>query len=81
MITLNKCSIVPYYFNSIKVQLKHKTKNFFASRGIFQFHKGTIKTHQRILIIKLHAHFNSIKVQLKQGTDPSLSVFTKISIP
>ena len=33
---------------------------------LFQFHKGTIKTINRLANIDLHLHFNSIKVQLKR---------------
>ena len=33
-----------YYFNSIKVRLKHLQTVKYGTGIIFQFHKGTIKT-------------------------------------
>ena len=32
-------------FNSIKVQLKRSPLGAYAGKGVFQFHKGTIKTY------------------------------------
>ena len=40
----------------------------------FQFHKGTIRTVQRVWIIVLFRHFNSIKVRLEQEIAGSMSV-------
>ena len=57
------------YFNSIKVQLEQKgipRRSLFLP---FQFHKGTIRTFARFLVMKAEQHFNSIKVQL----EPSMS--------
>ena len=54
------------YFNSIKVQLKQSLSKCAVSVGIFQFHKGTIKTIMYIFAVFLRPYFNSIKVQLKR---------------
>ena len=35
------------YFNSIKVQLKHRGHSRCSLRPEFQFHKGTIKAYKR----------------------------------
>ena len=37
-------SMLLYYFNSIKVRLKHLQTVKYGTGIIFQFHKGTIKT-------------------------------------
>ena len=55
------------YFNSIKVQLKHKTRVSTLTDKLFQFHKGTIKTLSFLNLLFYLLHFNSIKVQLKRA--------------
>ena len=57
--------VVVYYFNSIKVRLKHKPKYQHRTKIVFQFHKGTIKTVVTLTLICLQLNFNSIKVRLK----------------
>ena len=54
------------HFNSIKVRLKHQSKQMRQSGSTFQFHKGTIKTIRILLLKFLLIYFNSIKVRLKQ---------------
>ena len=49
--------------------------------GLFQFHKGTIKTVERYRPSYEHLHFNSIKVQLKQQIDHKIDKQIAISIP
>ena len=56
------------HFNSIKVRLEHKMReysNFYAA--LFQFHKGTIRTNNLLKSKKLHVNFNSIKVRLEHN--------------
>ena len=53
------------YFNSIKVQLERKKDYQTAVRRIFQFHKGTIRTHFFNKNECIYDNFNSIKVQLE----------------
>ena len=53
-------------FNSIKVRLERdwlqdEEENLF----VFQFHKGTIRTHEREAKYQQFANFNSIKVRLE----------------
>ena len=70
------------YFNSIKVQLKHKTRVSTLTDKLFQFHKGTIKTLSFLNLLFYLLHFNSIKVQLKRGLARGLCRRQKdISIP
>ena len=54
------------YFNSIKVRLKLIKVLIYALGLIFQFHKGTIKTNARLVILLYKRYFNSIKVRLKR---------------
>ena len=68
-------------FNSIKVQLRHYMGFLNTMSNIFQFHKGTIKTCLIFVVMLLLMNFNSIKVQLRQGSDCTLSMLDKISIP
>ncbi len=52
-------------FNSIKVQLIQRTINLFCYEAIkFQFHKGSINTHDISSCKGMLSSFNSIKVQL-----------------
>ena len=53
------------YFNSIKVRLKLANSLYKNAYNVFQFHKGTIKTHRREAKYQKFANFNSIKVRLK----------------
>ena len=55
-------------FNSIKVRLEPCTAVRLSSpRTKFQFHKGTIRTLSRFLLLISHiTNFNSIKVRLEQ---------------
>ena len=54
-------------FNSIKVRLERIVGFLVPSLfGIFQFHKGTIRTIYPILDYPNIAYFNSIKVRLEQ---------------
>ena len=56
------------YFNSIKVQLELLVALVFLLALAFQFHKGTIRTSDRLSrSVITCAHFNSIKVQLEQN--------------
>ena len=53
-------------FNSIKVQLKLLIHSFRIELLIFQLHKGTIKTLDKIAkLLDVDVNFNYIKVQLK----------------
>ena len=52
-------------FNSIKVRLKLPAILPASSPLPFQFHKGTIKTHNALWVHRYKHHFNSIKVRLK----------------
>ena len=38
---------------------------FEVLRDKFQFHKGTIRTHERLEYFRHYKYFNSIKVQLE----------------
>ena len=64
-------------FNSIKVQLKQNTGALIQGGfNLFQFHKGTIKTHFPTALLLPSHYFNSIKVQLKlPGKNNMRSVF------
>ena len=53
-------------FNSIKVRLKLTCVGNNDLMDVFQFHKGTIKTHVATLYGIMATYFNSIKVGLKQ---------------
>ena len=69
-------------FNSIKVRLKHKEELQVLINVLFQFHKGTIKTHMFCVIFsKPMSHFNSIKVRLKLETLNKVLYGGRISIP
>ena len=63
---------VMLYFNSIKVQLRLVTMDDPSNKGLFQFHKGTIKTKLSVGIKQLVRYFNSIKVQLTNLTRSKL---------
>ncbi len=52
-------------FNSIKVRLKLEHFSNGYRLGLFQFHKGTIKTLLALFAILAIPYFNSIKVRLK----------------
>ena len=56
-------------FNSIKVRLKRGTAEYYDFDNGFQFHKGTIKTHNKVVQTQTHVHFNSIKVRLKHSNN------------
>ena len=47
----------------------------------FQFHKGTIRTHQHEKLQTHHYNFNSIKVQLELCVRYQLLNVSDISIP
>ena len=59
-----KCGVC--YFNSIKVRLELdlSMRKLFTAK-VFQFHKGTIRTHLRNQAIAWICNFNSIKVRLE----------------
>ena len=65
------CAVVPTYFNSIKVRLKRAKELAYIKKHTFQFHKGTIKTRQRVAVQSSQGNFNSIKVRLKPRFLPS----------
>ena len=52
-------------FNSITVQLRQTKGKSMASKNVFQFHNGTIKTLSSTLATCMKARFNSITVQLR----------------
>ncbi len=54
-------------FNSIKVQLEHDSVFRQVFQPLFQFHKGTIRTYERLCVEHLMSYFNSIKVQLEHS--------------
>ena len=58
--------LMTQYFNSIKVRLKLYDVVEHHEVVKFQFHKGTIKTPELPLMLKVLHNFNSIKVRLKQ---------------
>ena len=68
-------------FNSIKVRLKHDQPLSAYDSVLFQFHKGTIKTHLPHKSIVLFRHFNSIKVRLKHCSGLPTGRAVLISIP
>ena len=74
-VTKNKTFVHPN-FNSIKVQLRQERHNIHATSGIFQFHKGTIKTTYRKIYRMRFTYFNSIKVQLRRDDEYYQQSFT-----
>ena len=52
-------------FNSIKVRLERSGSGHSDASVPFQFHKGTIRTHELLNKELFHRHFNSIKVRLE----------------
>ena len=54
-------------FNSIKVRLERTCKCGWYVSNQFQFHKGTIRTHQVYRNSDAKRHFNSIKVRLERN--------------
>ena len=54
-----------YNFNSIKVRLEPRSSSYSAGAGRFQFHKGAIRTAERVAGYKSKGNFNSIKVRLE----------------
>ena len=69
------------HFNSIKVRLKHALPTSEPKVSIFQFHKGTIKTHMGITCNPDNLYFNSIKVRLKHIVTLTTEEEERISIP
>ena len=58
-------NIIVSNFNSIKVRLEHLLRSLSNTSFLFQFHKGTIRTHEREAKYNKFANFNSIKVRLE----------------
>ena len=55
------------YFNSIKVRLElDSPRKILLNVFGFQFHKGTIRTHNHSECYMLDTYFNSIKVRLER---------------
>ena len=73
--------ISPTYFNSIKVRLEQKRINCYFPQGLFQFHKGTIRTHTQTNSGEHIQYFNSIKVRLERPSVAPDSAQLLISIP
>ena len=53
------------HFNSIKVRLEQQGGIGILLQGIFQFHKGAIRTERQYMKQRLVYNFNSIKVRLE----------------
>ena len=57
-----------HHFNSIKVQLKHSEFGENMRQFLFQFHKGTIKTHKAKVLT-----CNVVQFQFHKGTIRTIS--------
>ena len=68
-------------FNSIKVQLEPYAEQIRNRFGLFQFHKGTIRTMAEFTEYISKAYFNSIKVQLERYSFLLRPCHSRISIP
>ena len=55
-------------FNSTMVRLKVVDAQKKAQQAVFQFHYGTIKSHEFLFILELSSYFNSTMVRLKGRT-------------
>ena len=66
-------------FNSIKVRLERRSHEGSAqAHTVFQFHKGTIRTHVMSCLTLFFSNFNSIKVRLERnvfGIDDAILIF------
>ena len=69
------------HFNSIKVRLEPESPASTGSRYPFQFHKGTIRTLCRRIVLLQTENFNSIKVRLERTTLAHILREIIISIP
>ena len=69
-------------FNSIKVQLEHKCYNCVSVDKEFQFHKGTIRTHERLCSLVKKSIFQFHKGTIRTGiVSKRISGLVVISIP
>ena len=74
------CLCLPY-FNSIKVRLEPARRLRSILVGLFQFHKGTIRTICLSIMTKFVIYFNSIKVRLEHSLLMLKMFCVLISIP
>ena len=79
-VTKNKTFVHPN-FNSIKVQLRQERHNIHATSGIFQFHKGTIKTPAVHSLTRCMSPFQFHKGTIKTRVECEGVFLLLISIP